>query len=54
MMFIWFVLAIVLVIVLIDQRDYFTKKRTDQILDEQLAKGEVSVEEYRKIKKAKS
>lgn len=54
MMLVWFILIVVVVVFLYDKQDLFTSTtRFDKILDERLAKGEISLEEYKKLKEAK-
>jgi uncharacterized membrane protein len=54
-MLIWIILIVVVVIVIYDKQDLFSgSNRFDKILDERLAKGEITVEEYKKIKEGKN
>ncbi len=50
MMIIWFILIIVIIIVIYDKQDLFSSGKSNNTLDERLAKGEITIEEYNKIK----
>ena len=52
-MFFWFIIIGVLIYFLVNGSlnfESFHKKRSDDLLDERLAKGEISIEEYHEIK----
>lgn len=53
MMFFWFIIIGVLIYMLLGDNlsfDKFQKKTSLDLLDERLAKGEISIEEYRELK----
>lgn len=54
MMLIWLILIIIVIIVLYDKQDIFSSSnRFERILDERLARGEITLEEYKRIKEGK-
>lgn len=52
-MFLWLFIPLILILFFYDKIDLSKKSNFKQILDERLAKGEITIEEYNKIKKAR-
>lgn len=53
MMFIWLILIVVLGYMFLDKQNLFKKNSFEDILNERLAKGEISIEDYKKLTDAK-